>query len=537
MPTVVAIDIAGDQATIVTGMRGDDDTLQLLSVHTVPYASLLTVPEVPVDSAFTAAEADEHEAGVSSDDSLSDVSYSNNSPNNNSHSTNFHGANAAANGHFPSIDLHTLVNAEIDSAVALLSGDHVLYKNITLPFNNPKKIEQAAPLQIQDYVPFDIEDFVLDHLLLGKNSDGSWNVLSSLAPQHEVAETLSRLVNLGIEPKVLSTRASALTALLQLSGETLESAVVILECSNRRCSLVLLVDGRLESLREMPLLVEKHFGEERYIFDPQFVSDINCSIAKLEREHQTRVRMMYLLGPAGFRKQCAEAIPIPVTSLDLSNFVTTNSEKEIVLDEISWAIGLLASELVPPNDETIRLIDFRKGQFAYKPAWRNLWNALQTELFPIILAFVFGIGWYASVLYKASNALTSVETRISEIVTGAVSGETVPARREVSYLEGRVTELEEQLRGIGSLSTLSPLESLKELSAAISPNIDVDVEGINISQSGISFRGSVLDNPSLGRLSSALEKHANRFCSVKVDPKGRTPAGRVKYSADIGFCE
>ena len=105
-------------------------------------------------------------------------------------------------------------------------------------------------------------------------------------------------------------------------------------------------------------------------------------------------------------------------------------------------------------------------------------------------------------------------------------------------IEDRVSELENQLRGLGSLSSLSPLGSLKELSEAINSGLDVNLESLNIGHSRMTFTGSVPDNQAIGRLSGVLEKRADRFCEVKIDPKGKVAgSNRVKFIADLKFCE
>ena len=118
-------------------------------------------------------------------------------------------------------------------------------------------------------------------------------------------------------------------------------------------------------------------------------------------------------------------------------------------------------------------------------------------------------------------------------------GEVVPFRREVDFLQRRVEEIETQLRDMGTLSSLSPLDSLKELTAAIDPSLDLQIDSMNIAHSRVSFNGSVIDYPAVGTLSQILKDRKDRFCDVKVDPAARTfgTSSRVKFTAEIRLCD
>ena len=91
---------------------------------------------------------------------------------------------------------------------------------------------------------------------------------------------------------------------------------------------------------------------------------------------------------------------------------------------------------------------------------------------------------------------------------------------------------------MGSLASLSPLEALGLLSETIPKSIDIKTDSFSFSGSKILFRGSVPDNPSVGKLSGVLENRSDKICSVVVDPKGKIPgSNRIKYNAEITLCE
>lgn len=528
MSPVVAIDISSGRATLVAAERGEQGTIDLLRVATIDVSDT-ALRNGGGDQVAQENTDEEHELSQEESNYLTDgTAEADVSPSEeNNLTTPTNGYNG--NGSVP--DLENLLGLSVDSSLAVVSGKHVLYKNISLPFANPKKIEQTAPLQVQDSIPFDIDDFIIDHVLLGRRPEGDYEILSTLIPEDDVADILKQLRSLGADPKILTTKAAALTLLGESIGVPRSGAYGLLEFSGGRAALSIFVDGAVRRLRDFPA------GDGESAVNPQLLAQINCTLARTERDLETRLERIFVVALPDVFAKCREHLLRPLEPVDFSTFVRNRTNEDIRVDNLSWAIGLIAGELAGRGRAKEPLVDFRKGKFAQKAAWKNIWNAVKSEIVPIGLALFFGIGWGISSLYNAHSALNDIEQRIDALIAASMPGEAVPQRREVSYIEDRVLQLEEQLRGMGSLSSLSPLDSLKELSSAIGTDIDIQVDVLNIGQSRLTFSGSVLDNPNVGRLNSALESR-KRFCEVNVEPKGREPgSGRVKFNADIGLCE
>lgn len=518
MSTVLAISISGDEALLVAAEQGESRSIEILDVRTCDLAASVH------DSAATQAPDSEES------DSTLEGTEDKGTPEAQT-PTAQHTASVPSNGTL--LDFESELDLEIDSTLAVAPANFVLYKKLALPFSDQKRIDQVAPLQIQDRVPFEIDSFVVDNKLLGKNDEGSYEVISSLIPGEEVARSLSALKAKGVDPKLLTTKASSLAGLANLFPDVLEGSYGILDHSPGWFSLLFVIDNQLIRLRDIPLshdiLTDSTIAK---------VSEhIRSSVAEIERTTGVHIPHLFTSTSPDFVSLLNQQLPIEVRPLDLSSLVSCKTTIETPLHELSWAIGLVASELTGGKQSPETFVDFRKGPFSYQPVWRNFWSALKQELYLIILAILFGVSWCIATIYTSHSALQSAETRITEVVSTAVPGEEVPRRREVEFMEEQITELEEQLRGIGSLSSLSPLESLKELSLRINTTIDIEIDSLSIGSSSISFRGSVPDNRAIGTLSGALERAKDRFCVVNVNPKGTGKNSRVTFSAEVKLCD
>jgi len=353
-------------------------------------------------------------------------------------------------------------------------------------------------------------------------------------PSLDVSTTLIRLKRLGADPKILSTRSSAVAALPQLFPELLAGNFALVIVTADLCATAFFIDNQMKTLREFSLPPDARSTD----ILSDICREIRCSIAKVEKETNQRINRCYLSGPKDLIAPFSRELDRSIELVDFASAVNIDPSVNLNGYDITWAIGLFANELSKLQKTRTPVVNFRRGAFAYKPTWGNILNALKDEIFYVGLAAFLGVVWCGTIIFTSYSALNRVESAIGSELSSSLPGMSITKRQEVTILRSKVTDLEEQLKGIGSLSALSPLESLKELSQAIGPEIDIKLEAINVSHDGLSFRGSVLDFPSVGRLTTALESRTGRFCKVKVDSKGTAPGSpRVKFQADITFCQ
>lgn len=517
MSTVVAISITDRSATLVTGriqekQESTDGGFDLLHVTSVPFPD-----------------------AVQSDPASSDAAAENAAPN----EVSAEGSFVIGENSNVLFAIEESIGEEIDSIVAMLSTGSVLYKRIVLPFNDQKNINKVAHHQLQDTIPFDIHDFVIDNQVLGEAAGSGYEILASLAPTKDIRTSLERVERFGADPKVVTSKASALCGIASLL-ETGGAAFGVLEFSQARCALALFHKHKLVLLREL---------DAEYVAEPaadgsdagrpavseSVLANIRCSLGTFERLRGTVLEKLYVIAPTDVARACADALPVAIEPVQIGNYVRNRTADKVSVEQISWAVGLFAAEQL--NGTSVApLVDFRRGQFTYRKSWSGFWEAFRHEAFYIVAAAVLAVAWLGMGFYMTNRQLTLVENEITTAVRSSGITDSVPKRRELETMEEKVTELEDKLRAVGSLSSLSPLESLKELSEVIGRDIDIEIEGMNIGSARLFFRGSLPDNPALGRLEGVLNKRKEFFCKVQVEPKGRAGA-RVNFTADIELCE
>ncbi len=533
MSTLCAIDISRDEATLVTAIATKNGLIRLLSKKS------LIIPSTLAEAEQLLAEANGVEATIvdTTLDTTPDLL-------------------PVKEGRFArrsreKVRLSSVVSHEVDLALATLAPDQVLYEYLSLPFNDEKKLDQIVPLQIQDLVPFDIDTFVVDSIVVGHRADGQYEILSGLIPQSEVKHALERLGTVGANPKVLSTRASAAALLPKLCSEILKGSFSLLLFGEAHVSLAIFVDDELRLLREFsharetPKTMVDQLGQQ--LSDESLFKDIRCSIARACLDYEVNLERIYVVGDEDFVQKLKSRSELPLHALDLTKHIANDSTTDFNANEVPWALGLFASEIhkaptLPlfskQRTHQLELIDFRRGAFAFKPALGHLITALKDEAEWIICGALALVIWFVSSFYVSAQNVSQIDREIERQVQLVLPGTFLPYRREITALDEKITELTTQLKEMGSLSSLSPLESIRNLSDAIKPEIDISIETLKIGAEGISFAGSVSDIPSVGRLKSILESFSNVYCKSNVESKGRgSGSTRVRFEADAQYCE
>ncbi len=115
-------------------------------------------------------------------------------------------------------------------------------RRIQLPFEDREKVIQALPFEVENQVPFDLDDMVLTHRILQTGPAGS-TVLCGMAPTDAVSGLLDQLQERNLDPKALVVDADLL-------GHFADQGVqVVIDLGHTRTLLTLCHNGRVVGVR------------------------------------------------------------------------------------------------------------------------------------------------------------------------------------------------------------------------------------------------------------------------------------------------
>jgi general secretion pathway protein L len=142
-----------------------------------------------------------------------------------------------------------------DSAVVAFPGAGLSSVAVTLPFTDPRRIEQTVGFEIEGQIPFDLADVAWDWQPLGTR-DGKTDLLVAVTRKEELAALVAALGRAGVDPRAVLPAAPAYASLLATGAVAPPSAPAdgppieaLVDVGHERTSVALLAGGACEAAR------------------------------------------------------------------------------------------------------------------------------------------------------------------------------------------------------------------------------------------------------------------------------------------------
>lgn len=124
---------------------------------------------------------------------------------------------------------------------------------LELPFDQPKKIKAVLPFQLDEAVPFDVEDLVYDYQIVGRKPEGGCAVLVAYVKRETMGAFLAALAAEGIDPKVVGIGAvSYFNVYDHVFGEGNKAPLAVLDLGHCNSDLVIFDGGEPRLARDVP---------------------------------------------------------------------------------------------------------------------------------------------------------------------------------------------------------------------------------------------------------------------------------------------
>lgn len=385
------------------------------------------------------------------------------------------------------------------TCLASFDGSSTLFTPLELPFSEKKKIEPVLPLQIQDVVPFDTDEFLFEPTVMQELGNNQYEVLVAYTNEKNVDFAINFLKGAGCDPKTLSPKASALVGIAFVLPKIFESNCVLISSS----AVAVFINGNTAILRDLP---EFHEPDELLTY-------VKGLIAETYQKTKTTVEQLYYAGSENVANYLSDNLDTAVQSLPLSHFVSAESDLEVESNQLDWAIGLLAREakfLVGSKNKSLPSLNFRKGKYVYRAFFVDLVRNLKEQLLSITL-FFGGLIFFTLATLLASTFLSgSYEDKLSSVLTEAFPGEEIELDEADSYSRNKVFDVQNQLMSLGSLENESPLSLIRDFTLALPPSFKLDISKfeIDLEKSGSAQIFGTLPSgiAQIGQLQEALRR-------------------------------
>ena len=426
-----------------------------------------------------------------------------------------------------------------DTVLAALPAHHAILRNLTLPFRDPRRIRQTITFALDEHMPFEPEDVVVDFRSLPAQPEPrQTQVLVAGMPRQEIGDYLDLLGSAGVEPAALDLDVFGLADAAVLGGSDVPSKTALLYVQPERTLLTLLQDGAPVFARSLAQGPPPDTGD---LPDPQKLSrQLQHTLYACEHAVQSPYEpdLLLLFG--------ANDEPLERLAVDLTEATGVNTHVwRLAAASYRPADGGATTPDPGPAGRPVALgaalrglhrrtrgLNLRRGEFAPHSNLRALRG--QLVALGVVGVAVAGLGLGNLHLQNHFKA-----RRLAHLQDGIAQAfrEVLPGARlvqPVAQIREKIGDLDRRLRAFGGLAgaQLSGLQILRELSARVPASLAVEVDDLTISGEVIELSASTASYDNVVKLQSALAA-SPLLSDVTINNTRQGPNNRVQFRLSL----
>jgi len=151
--------------------------------------------------------------------------------------------------------LHEIMRAQgIKPAPLVLSlnGQMVFPRFAKLPATRADKLDELVQYEVEQNVPFPIDEIVCDHQFLGETPEGDQAVMIVAAKHEQVSQVTDAVRAAGLEPQIVDVAPMAIYNALRAGHPDLGGCTVVLDIGSKSTNLILVEDEKIYN-RSIPV--------------------------------------------------------------------------------------------------------------------------------------------------------------------------------------------------------------------------------------------------------------------------------------------
>lgn len=423
------------------------------------------------------------------------------------------------------------------SAVILPQSEH-LSLNLDLPFSDPKNLDRIIDLEVQDVVPFELDDFFVQYSALGPISNNAtpspsaqseaanYDVHIGILPRILVRNVLEICKFAGIEPNVLTVPSSAIGAAYQIAKDFFKENSAVVFNRGDEYALAVYINGEVRVERSLyaSQLLSANPAEKREDSFQHIFTAIKLLLASAERRYQTRIEKVYLLGREVKAANSHQIFGRPLEGLPFKDILKTNDSQ----------VGLAPLSTVFAFDDAAKapLSNFRSREFSFTPKLGEFFRALlgtrrhiTRALGALALTLVV---IYAAREYAVHSAESVLIRQIQRVIPG-FSSESDKIRDNLLKAENK---LGEELATFGSRAKISPADAFIDLLKTLPDSGEMSITGVRVSDTRVQVTGETSEIAVFERITNKLRDRKDVFQKVTSSNR-RSTNGRFNVTLDI----
>lgn len=420
-------------------------------------------------------------------------------------------------------------NLQADRILTAMPGQYISSRIVPVGFSDPRKIAMAVMSEVEDAVPFNMEDMIVDHQILGTGTDGRTIVMVVMTRKSFLRSFLDHLTRVNIDPKLVDVDSLSFYNLAPYLRIDANECVAMVDIGHEKTSVCIVQNGLLKMFRSINIGgaylteflardLEAPFSEAQAIKhrvsrvncekDPgvglseqdrlvvermtlacnAIVKDLGRTLYAFKTWDRTQISKVFLSGGSARIKNMdtylSEQLGLPVylNRLDATDLKIDESltEKTLVMPQ-SVAIGMRSVVTAKKHSQ----INLRKGEFAYVQNYAQIMRiakigAQVLGVALLLLMFSYGI---RSFLYNRQMAQLEKEY-LKEYSNIGIARKKSQGKLDFqkfradvrTSIQKDITSRREAVDGFIANSGTSPgILMLQDISTAIPKTVKIDV--------------------------------------------------------------
>lgn len=459
---------------------------------------------------------------------------------------------------------------KFDEVHCALPGGKATTRIITLPFENRRRIEAVLPFELENLVPFDLEEMHLTFEVLDKDPEGGFRVLVAMTPKEDLQRFLYQLSKVGIDPKIVDISPYTLFAATRLFLPEEMGSLAVVDLGAAHADLAILREGELQELRTfsfgseridralMRALDKEAEEAERWKIETgnlqgggtanealiaalrPFINQLRQTLYGIRSERNVNVTRLLLTGRgsllAGLEQTLAQELAVEVERLKPLTAETAFSiDERNPAEQARYAGALVLVQRGVGPLRQIRL-NLRHGAFVQSRQKLALQSSIRSfAAVGILIALLLLYNVVAGQVQKRKHFKT-LEQEIVNIYTLAFPTSPFPPM-PVEQFRGQISKATEKFETVGFFGqeNTRAVEIIKAISKDLPADIKVDIKKFDLTSEAVKLEGVVNEYPEVDRLEKAF-KEMGIFKQVKGE-SSKGAKEQVKFNFYLGLSE
>jgi general secretion pathway protein L len=412
-----------------------------------------------------------------------------------------------------------------------IPASSISFRNISVPFNDTKKIKQILPFELEPTLPIPVEDLLIEFEAV--KQEGHQDLLTFAVPKGTVQQYVDLLDSVNLRPGAIVPGGYAISRLLPLITATNDN-VLFIDTGEGLHTVYAVCDGVLRLVRSFPLAttgmpVVRHLE-----------TNMKRTIIALKESKNISIdpQTVFAGGPqSDLLIEENEEITFlgrPVSALES---IRAFPGLQQIPDSPQWATGQYdtALALALMEAESLKGINFSSEQSTLSTLWSEYRGKIVASAVLIGLLFTSILSSQMIALKRKQKTLDDLERRIESVFT-----DTFP---DVTKIVDPLQQMQIKIRETGQESAQPVLDGarvrvidiLNALSLQIPKSVDVKINRMVVGVDNVVLSGNTDNFNTVDDIKSKVGE-AKIFTNVTISSADLERSGkRVRFKLKVDF--